>query len=991
MGGDVIFAHGETNARGTAILVKKGFPCKIDKIQVDHEGRSVSCMITHNDINVALTNIYAPNKDSPGFYEEKINYTVAMHERAIIVGDFNTVIDPTIDRRSGSKINVNPKSTVKLNELMKTHILEDVWRIQNEGKARYSWYRMKLDIQASRIDYGLISAGLCDNVHDTFYLTGLNTDHSAYFIGLDIEHHKRGPGFWKLNTLHLKNPEFILAVAAQIDQKLKENAALDPVNKWESLKAAIKQTCKQLSKAKISEENLIISQLCEKTTEMESKIEQLTENEQLILQQSREELEELMAKKTRAAMFRSKAQWNIESEKNSKYFYNLERARYNAKTCQAVYDDENNLVHGQQQILETQRKFYQELYTKDENVRFNISADAPQVEQDSISASEIPFTIEEIAESVKSLRNGSCPGSDGLPIEIYKMFWNNIKTAFHEYVTAVHQVECMNSSAQKGVLNLIPKGNKDTRFLKNMRPITLLNCDYKVIEKTIANRMITGIDQVVSQDQTGFIPGRRIAANIRKILDLIHTAEQEENNSLILTCDWMKCFDRIEHDAVYRAMQMFGFSEYLIKWVRIVYSRFRIKVQNNGQFSKEMDITWGLHQGGPASNVLFLVVAELLAIRIKADSEIKGIFVKEILQLLNQYADDTDVCSIMDESSYRAIITQLQDFGHHTGFKLNYDKTTVYRIGSARESNAKYYTEPDIKWTSETINVLGIDISHDVDTQLSVNYEKVIDRAQTILQKWENRHMSMIGKIEIINTMVALLFVYRMTVLPAIPMAYVNRLQKMCEDFIWNGKKPKIPTELLQAKKTDRGQKLMNMRIKDTSIKATWPKLVMQEVYPSRRVYNYLIPELGPEIWCCNLKSEDVEHLGIKNIFWKDVLKAWCRYHYTPEVVMAPQIIWLNSNIRVNNHPIWWPNIATSGLRYVHQLMDNGKFKSHEVVLAEYNLPTMEYNMIKSAVPAKYKEDAKGREHMLDICKKKTPPNLCITRYYHLQTGNSRN
>ena len=53
-----------------------------------------------------------------------------------------------------------------------------------------------------------------------------------------------------------------------------------------------------------------------------------------------------------------------------------------------------------------------------------------------------------------------------------------------------YENEILHSTAQQGILNLLLKGDKDSRFLKNLRPITLLNCDYKIIEKAISNRMM---------------------------------------------------------------------------------------------------------------------------------------------------------------------------------------------------------------------------------------------------------------------------------------------------------------------------------------------------------------------------------------------------------------------------------------------------------------------------------------------------------------------
>ena len=95
----------------------------------------------------------------------------------------------------------------------------------------------------------------------------------------------------------------------------------------------------------------------------------------------------------------------------------------------------------------------------------------------------------------------------------------------------------LHSSAKEGVLNLIPKAGKDTRFIKNLRPITLLNTDYKIIEKTIADKMIPALEHIIHQDQRGFMKNRRISVNIRKMLDIIHHANIEDLEAVVLSLD----------------------------------------------------------------------------------------------------------------------------------------------------------------------------------------------------------------------------------------------------------------------------------------------------------------------------------------------------------------------------------------------------------------------------------------------------------------------
>ena len=60
---------------------------------------------------------------------------------------------------------------------------------------------------------------------------------------------------------------------------------------------------------------------------------------------------------------------------------------------------------------------------------------------------------------------------------------------------------------------MIPKKDKALNELKNWRPITLLNCDYKIASEAIASRLKSVLSDLIEYDQTGFLKGRSIAEN----------------------------------------------------------------------------------------------------------------------------------------------------------------------------------------------------------------------------------------------------------------------------------------------------------------------------------------------------------------------------------------------------------------------------------------------------------------------------------------------
>ena len=137
------------------------------------------------------------------------------------------------------------------------------------------------------------------------------------------------------------------------------------------------------------------------------------------------------------------------------------------------------------------------------------------------------------------------------------MFFGRLGDPIYEMVTAAYEQGHLHEKLCMGIINLIPKEGKDSRYLKNLRPITLLNGDYKLIEKLVANRLESALDKVVHSDQQGFFKNRSIAINIRKFFDIMHYTDKNQLESLVLSLDFEKCFDKIETCAIIGALEFF--------------------------------------------------------------------------------------------------------------------------------------------------------------------------------------------------------------------------------------------------------------------------------------------------------------------------------------------------------------------------------------------------------------------------------------------------
>ena len=163
------------------------------------------------------------------------------------------------------------------------------------------------------------------------------------------------------------------------------------------------------------------------------------------------------------------------------------------------------------------------------------------------------------------------PGNDGLSVEFYVMFWQKLGPVIWKAMLQSHKNGYLYKSARRGLISLIPKKNKDPLEIKNWQPLTLLNVDCKIVTKMLANRLKHMLKYVIGEQQSGYVPERFIGINIRKMLDLLTFVEQEQIPAVLIAVDFEKCFDSINHDALFQSLRYFNISEYYISWVMMVY------------------------------------------------------------------------------------------------------------------------------------------------------------------------------------------------------------------------------------------------------------------------------------------------------------------------------------------------------------------------------------------------------------------------------------
>ena len=233
----------------------------------------------------------------------------------------------------------------------------------------------------------------------------------------------------------------------------------------------------------------------------------------------------------------------------------------------------------------------------------------------------------------------------------------------------------MSVEQRRAIISLLAKKEKDRLFLKNWRPISLLNVDYKILAKAPANRLTKFLPLLIDEDQTGYVKQRFIGNNIKIIEDIMIYTKQNNVKGIMLTIDFEKAFDSLKWSYLDKSLENFNFGFKFRSYVKTLYNEICASVLNNGHISKWCSINRGVRQGCPLSLYLFIIAVETLANWIRTDNNIRGICIHNTEIKITQLADDT-TCFVI-----QSLITIFKDFEKCSGLKMNIDKTMAKVIG----------------------------------------------------------------------------------------------------------------------------------------------------------------------------------------------------------------------------------------------------------------------------------------------------------------------
>ena len=974
-GGKIFFSHGTSNSKGVMILINPKLDCKIENCISDRRGRYIILDVSIDDSRVTLVNIYAPNDlNQQAKFFKSLNHQLQnfSQQNIIIGGDFNCAMTDK-DKKGGNPVDKKAPVIKEIEQLCNMYNLVDIWRHINPHLESYTWRNKSYKIQC-RLDFFLASEELCNLEASCKIFHAPETDHSAISLHFQAKAKKqhRGPGFWKFNDSLLSDVYYVNSLRENITSfKAKHANVPDKGLKWDLIKMEIRGFTVKYAKTKAKLRKNEEAILQNKINELQLKLEKNPNNnqDQNELFAAKLRLQSIMHFKTKGAILRSKVRWYDEGERNTRYFYSLENRAQTKKTIDKLKVGDNAYIYNQFDILEEQKKFYESIYQSREGdernsqgANFLKAENVTPLSQDDQKLCDGPITDTECLNALKDFKNGKTPGSDGFTAEFYKFFWHELRDELLDSLHYAFQSGSMSISQRRGIISLIPKKNKDKSLLENLRPISLLNVDYKILTKVIAKRIEKVLPKIINPDQTGYVKGRYIGENIRLIQDIMFFTKNANLPGIAIFLDFRKAFDTIEWSYLSSAIKAFNFGPDIQRWIEVIYHDVSSCVLNNGHASSFFQLHRGVRQGCPLSGLLFVIGIELLAKALKNKKDIKGINIGSKEIKLTQFADDTTVF-VSDQHSVTNLLKLLHEFKLASGLEINTSKTEAMWLGAWRNRTDSPY---NFKWPQEPIQALGIYFSYNSDAANNLNFAEKIIKLENTLKSWKRRKLTLHGRIKIVKTLGLSKLIYNTSVLE-IPVNYVKEINRISFEFIWEGKPPKIKRKTIIANISHGGLKMMDFELMDKALKIAWIKRITDQNDPAWKVIpEFTTAQYGGLPFLTNCQY-DTKNLNLDNLppFYRTLLKYWQEYNtikFAEEHHIQDKIIWNNSRVLIGNQPIFYKPLFQAHITRIKDLLkDDNTFLSLDEIQLKVNtkIPFTLYHGLIAAIPAEWKQKLK--------------------------------
>lgn len=191
------------------------------------------------------------------------------------------------------------------------------------------------------------------------------------------------------------------------------------------------------------------------------------------------------------------------------------------------------------------------------------------------------------------------------------------------------------------------------------------------------------------------MPERSISDNIAVIRDIFDEARLTGQKFVLISLDQEKAFDRVEHKYLWNVFKSFGFPQYFVNIIKMIYNDIESIVKVNGGLSAPFDVQRGIRQGCSLSGMLYSKAIEPFLFKLK--KVLVGVLLNGEQKLyLSAYADDIMVV-VKGKDDKEKMEMVVEEYGKLSSAKINWSKCAALEVGGWEEGKPNLLG--GLKWT----------------------------------------------------------------------------------------------------------------------------------------------------------------------------------------------------------------------------------------------------------------------------------------------------
>jgi len=441
-------------------------------------------------------------------------------------------------------------------------------------------------------------------------------------------------------------------------------------------------------------------------------------------------------------------------------------------------------------FLETK---YSLLPTDTRSFQTMVSREMPKIPEDANTVLDNPITLEEVREAVKKGKRHKSPGPDGICHEFFIKKWDIVKDDLTDIIKDMYMEGSLSDSQKHGHIVCLPK-QATPMSPENHRPLTILNTDYKLHTRIIANRLRPWMDNILHHNQFCGRTSQTIFDAIANVRDIIAYAKESNKPICLLSIDFKDAFDKISHTYLFKILREYGISDQFCSRLQTLYADATTTLILNGHKSSPIRVQSGVRQGCPLSILLFVLCINPLLINL--DKKLKCVYIRHNSARTTAiaYADDITIIVTKPEE-VDTIKDTLHDYMQATGAHINVNKSHAIALGSWK----KLTPMMDINYQDDII-LLGFHMAKNIKQSTNKSWAMLTTKIRAQAQKDYHRALNLEHRIRYVNDYLLARVWYATQIFPP-PTDQARQINTAISWFLWKGAIFRLPLSTLQRPK----------------------------------------------------------------------------------------------------------------------------------------------------------------------------------------------